>query len=139
MDGLTTEPRQMHTIEQCRSFFTSMKRGDVAEVALCLIEHLLTNAHEFALANLLVSILHHFRFRTKAASWHTEAVQIKVDILHFLGRYVELVIEEPHHAALRHLQLPLTDFLRVAAIGHTHIARETEFHGEVLMLRLITR
>ena len=50
---------------------------------------------------------------------------------------VQLVIAEAHQAALTDLRLPFADFLRIAAVGDTHVAGETQLDGQVQVLRLV--
>ena len=71
------------------------------------------------------------------ASRHTKALHIQIYIFHILGRYIELSIRESHHTALINLCLPLTNFFRITAVRHTHIAGEAQFHRQIGMLGLI--
>jgi hypothetical protein len=64
-------------------------------------------------------------------------VHVEVHVLHLFGGHVQLFITEAHHAALRHLQLSFADFFGIAAVGHAHVARESQFHGQVGMLCLV--
>ena len=74
-----------------------------------------------------------------AAGRYPQALQVEVHILHILCRYIQLIIRQPHHTALFHLQLPFTDFFRITAVGNSQIAGETQFYGQVCMLCLVTR
>ena len=102
-----------------------MQGGDMAKVAFGFIELLLSFDNLF--------VIH------IAAGRHTQTLHIEVYVLHILRRYIQLVVGQPHHAALLHLQLPFTDFLRITAVGHSQIAGEAQFHGQVCMLGLVAR
>ena len=66
-------------------------------------------------------------------------MQVEVDVLHVFGGDLEPAIGQSHRTRLRNLRLPFRNFLGIAAVGHTHVAREAEFHGEVGVLRLVAR
>ena len=78
VDGLVAEPGQFRAVEEGGTTGTRAEGGDVAEVALGLIEH------PFAVLHL--GVVH------VAARWHTEGVEIEVDVLHVARGDIELVV-----------------------------------------------
>ena len=108
VNGLTAEPRNVCSVEQCCSAWLGVKCGDMAEVA-------------FRLCKKFLALLH-LRVVDVAPSRHTEAVEVEVHVLHVLGADVELVVGQSHHAALLHLALSLAYLFRIAAVCGSHIA-----------------
>ena len=100
-----------------------MQSRDVTEMASGLIEELL--------ARLDISIV------DIAAGGNGQSLHIEVYALHIFRRHIEHIIGESHHRTFLHLDLSFTDLLRIAAVGHTHITREAQFHGQIGMMRLI--
>ena len=123
MDGLAAQPRQAGPVQQNGTAWLGMKRGHMAKMTFRLIEV------PFSPFHLLVVHV--------TARWHTEALHVEVYILHIFRRHLQLGIGEPHHAALTHLHLSFADLFGIAAVSDTHIAGETEFYGQVGMLRLV--
>ena len=123
VDGLAAEPWYVGTVEQCGSAWFGVQRGHVAQLAFCLVEHLL-------------AFLHHW-VDGVASCRHAEAVQVEVNVLHVFGADVELVVGQPHHASLCHLALSFAYLFRIAAVGGAHVARESQFHCQVGVLRLV--
>ena len=122
---LVAEPRQFGTGQQGGTARTRTQGGDVAEVALGLIEHLFAALH--------FGVVH------VATGGHTEGVEVEIDVLHVLGGDFEPTVGQSHRTGLRNLRLSLRNLFGVATVGHTHVAGETEFDGEVGVLRLIAR
>ena len=123
MYHLTAQPWELRTCQQRRATWLGMEGGHMTEVALGLVEHLFATDH--------MRIVH------IATGRYAQSLHIEVHVLHVLGSDIELVVEQAHHASLIDLQLSLTDFLGIAAVGHTHVTAEAQLHGKVGMLCLV--
>ena len=125
MNGLPSQPWQLRIIEQHRAPRFGVQRRHMTQVALRLVKVLLP--------------LHYLRIVHIAPGRYTQRLQVKIHILHVLRAYVQLIIRQPHHTTLTHLALPFTNLLRIPAVGSPHVARETQLHSQVGMLRLVAR
>ena len=96
----------------------------MAKMTSCLIEQL------FARLNIGIIDI--------TASWNGQSLHIQVYTFHLFRTDIEHIIGESHHRPFFHLKLSLADLFRIAAVGHTHVAGESEFDSQVSMLGLIT-
>ena len=125
MNGLTTKPGEFGTSQEHGATRLGMEGYHMAEMAACFIEAL------FALDDIRVVYV--------TTGWYGQALHIEVDTLHIFCPYIEHIIRKTHHRAFLHLNLTFADFLRITAIGHTHIRGETQFYRQVGMVGFITR